>query len=92
MADPIPTIADVLDRYKAGTCTLDQALVWMDVHIGQAVDAACNLDEFAGRAMQVLLADRWFVQDAKNKKHDINEAVAEAAYEQARAMKIARSI
>lgn len=87
----IPTIAEVLDGLVAGRHTRAQALVWIELHIGAACEAACDEDAVARLAMQTLMADQRFLQQAKNANQDAAVAVAEAAYAQAAAMKKARS-
>lgn len=91
MAEPIPSIADILAGVKLGTYTVLQAQAWIDVHISAAVEAALDRDAFAALAMQTLLADKKFVQDADNAGRSRYTAVADAAYQQADAMKIART-
>jgi hypothetical protein len=86
----IPTIPDILDGIAAGTCTREQGLVWIDLHVGEAVQAAADLDVFAGRAMQALMADREFLQAATNAGADCPARIAAAAYAQATAMINAR--
>jgi hypothetical protein len=87
----IPTIADVLDGLVAGRYTRAQALVWIDLLIGEACDASCDRDAAARAAMQTLLADRKFVQDAINARQNPMDAVACEAYRAADSMKKARS-
>jgi hypothetical protein len=88
----LPTIDKILAGLAEGRHTPEQARVWIDLHVGNAIDAAADTDDFAARAMQSLLCDRIFVQDAKNRNCDLHEAVAEAAYRQASAMKTARML
>lgn len=87
----LPTISAILTGVAAGTYTPQQAMVWIDLHIGINVDAATDLDGFAALAMQTVLADREFLRDIKNRNLDPCMEVARKAYEHARAMKTARS-
>jgi len=95
MADPIPTIAETLDGLLAGSYTREQAMVWIDQHtaeaVAAAVEAAADRDAFASQAIPTLLADRRFLQDARNSGTDPFDAVATAAYAMAASMKKARS-
>jgi hypothetical protein len=88
---PILTIATILDQLLAGECTREQAVVWIDLRIGEAVTAACDRDGIAARAMQTLMGDRKFVQEARNNNLDSREVIAVEAYAQADAMKNARN-
>jgi len=87
---PIPTIPEVLDRLVAGACTRDQARVWIELHIGEAVLIGCDRDSAARAAMQMLMADQDFRQDVINKGKNMPRAVAAEAYAYADAMKTAR--
>lgn len=87
----IPTIAEVLDGLAAGQYTRAQALVWIELHIGAAVDAACDRDAVARLAMQTLMSDRKFLQEARNTGLEPLDAVAQDAYRAADAMKKART-
>jgi hypothetical protein len=90
----IPTVPDILAGVAAKTYTPQQATVWIDLHIGQAVDlavdAALDMDAFAALAMQSLLADRKFIQDAMNEGKNPFDTVAQMAFQQAQSMKKAR--
>lgn len=88
---PIPTIEQILVGHEAGTYTQAQAVEWIGMHISEAVAASFDLDDMAGRAMQVLMADAKFLRQARNAGHDRDDAVATAAYAQARAMSAARN-
>jgi hypothetical protein len=87
----IPTIAETLDGLLAGGYTREQALVWIDQHIAAAIAAAADRDTFAAQTIQALMADRRFLQDARNSGADPFDAVATAAYAMADSMKRART-
>lgn len=80
---PIPEImAGVAD----GSLTPDAGVALVNEHL----KAAADLDCFAGLAMQALMGDRAFLQDAVNAGSDKCAAVAAGAYAQANAMMNAR--
>lgn len=96
---PIPTtIAETLDQLLAGQCTREQAMVWIELRvgeielrIGEAVARAAKRDEFASLAMQTLLADKTVAREAKNAAKNPHKAVARVAFEMADAMLEART-
>lgn len=86
MAAALPTIDEILAGVAGSTYTVQQARLWIDAHM-----VAHRRDEFAGLAMQTLMADRKFVQDRVNLGQDGCAAVAVASYLQADAMETARN-
>ena len=88
----IPTIPDILDGVATGAYTVQEAAVWIELHIGEEVESAFELDQCAVQAMQALMGNAKFLQDAKNAAQDVREAVAVEAYATARAMKTQRMI
>ena len=91
MADVLPTIDEILAGVADRRVSAQDAKGLIEQHLGSAVAAAADRDEFAGLAMQALLGDRAFLQDARNKGADEYRCVAEASYRQADEMKIART-
>lgn len=86
MAEPIPTVAEVLDGVAAGTYTPAQGAVWIAAHIDDAVAQAVRRDDFAAMAMQMLMSDGKLAREAMNSGKSPTEAVALASFDMADAM------
>lgn len=80
---PIP---EIMAGVALGTLTPVEGEALVNEHLQAAVD----LDGFAGLAMQALMADRQFLQAAVNAGTDCATSIAAAAYAQASAMMNAR--
>jgi hypothetical protein len=78
----IPTIETIVEDLAAGRITKQEAIGWLNQH---AQDAGyCLRDEFAGKAMQGILAANFSVDGASADTD--NNAVAQHSYDIADAM------
>jgi len=84
----IPGIEEILAGLLTGEYTLTQATLWVYKHQEMADAAAVQRDEFAGRAMQALIASR--MTDYEGGHYD-ESRVAQNAYAMADAMLEART-
>lgn len=82
----LPTIPEIMQSVAAGDLTAERGAEL----VGEHMEAAVDLDNFAGLAMQALMTDAKVIQEAKNAGAERCKHIATEAYAQATAMKNAR--
>lgn len=72
---PIPTIPEIVAQTASGTCTQEQAMVWIELHIGEAVDAAATRDDFATTAMCLILTQGTSLTEVPRLSYELADAM-----------------